>query len=238
MFENPVNFGENNVGLTLKPLTLILIATLAASSLILVESASAQSIPKPSAPQFTVQFENSSVIIKIKNQQHQNIDQYGDNIGLSYTIRFHSNWEQDWKIIEQPFYKLANRLDNSDYYSIHSIHETGYTVFIYHLYNQHYIQTMEGNFSLGPNYRAYFQIQANLGKVVELPLQMGGTQFVGQTSEWSDTQTLAMPEILTTPTPTAPFDYSPFVAPAALVAIVVILGATLTVHDLRKRKTT
>jgi hypothetical protein len=235
---NLVIFGENNLGLTLKPLTLILISALAASSLILVESASAQSLAKPSVPQFIVQFENSSVIIKVKEQQHPNNDQYGDNIGLSYTIRFHSNWEQDWKIIEQPFYKLANRLDNSDYHSIHSTQETGYTVFIYHLYNQHYIQTMEGNYSLGPNYRAYFQVQTNLGKVVELPLQMGGTQFVGQTSEWSDTQTLAMPEILTTPTPAGSFDYSPFVVPVALVVIGVILGAALTVHDLRKRKTT
>jgi hypothetical protein len=100
-----------------KNATLLLIAVLAVSSLIMVGSAFAQSIPKPSVPEFTLKFEahpydvpptygidpytgenvtiaegghveNKSIVVTIKNQ-HSSGDLY-------YNVRYKGSFEDSW----------------------------------------------------------------------------------------------------------------------------------------------
>lgn len=109
-----------------KSSTLILIFILAASSLIMVETACAQ-ITKPSVPEFTVEyvnhpfdisptstidpytgktvitqeggtFDNMSVEFKIKNQPFTSyLDASGNWTSLYYNIRFKGHYESEWK---------------------------------------------------------------------------------------------------------------------------------------------
>jgi len=81
-----------------KRATLLFIAILAVSSLILVESAFAQSITKPSVPEFTVNLIGYNRIdVKIKNQPftpYNNTE--GDEVNLYYTVRVKDHFEEDW----------------------------------------------------------------------------------------------------------------------------------------------
>ena len=109
-----------------KPATLLLIAVLAVSSLIMVSSAFAQSITKPSVPEFTLKYvdnsydvpptyeidqytgenvtakygyhvENRSIEFTFKNQPFAPYtDSSGNNIQLYYNFRFRGNYGEAW----------------------------------------------------------------------------------------------------------------------------------------------
>lgn len=107
--------------------TLTLILLLATSNLLWIESASAQSIPKPSTPEFTLNYvkdpydvapvyttdpytgktvvsqsgyhaENKSIQVKIRNQAFTPyIDSYNHSINLYYNVRVKGHYAQDWE---------------------------------------------------------------------------------------------------------------------------------------------
>ncbi len=195
----------------------------------MVESATAQPIPKPSVPEFTVQFENSSIIIKIQNQRFD----YPYSLYYAHTVRVKINSGQDWKIIERPIIRSADStyVPDSSLESIYGIHIDGYTVLNYY-WNGTNIRTMEGDLFFKSGDQVSFQVKASVGQVVDLPLQLGGIQYFNETSQWSDTQTITIPEIEATPAPS--IDYSPFTVPVALVVVVIVLGACLVVYDFKK----
>ena len=82
-----------------KSIPLILVVILAVSSLIMVESAFAQSKLKPSVPEFTVRFVESSLEVTIKNQPiTAYVDANSSNPSLYYGFRFadHNATTPDW----------------------------------------------------------------------------------------------------------------------------------------------
>ncbi len=110
------------MGCISKGFSLLLVVILTASSLIIVESANAQSIPKPSVPEFTVKFVNASysvtttnpytganetkqiinnsILIKINNQFFDN-----SNNQIYYNIRTKPHFAENWTEI----YPIQNR---------------------------------------------------------------------------------------------------------------------------------
>jgi hypothetical protein len=109
-----------------KPATLLLIAVLAVSSLIMVSSAVAQSITKPSVPEFTAEYvdrsydtqptygtdqytgktvitkpsehiDNRTIEIPIGNQAFTPFtDENGRKINLFYNVRYKGSFGQEW----------------------------------------------------------------------------------------------------------------------------------------------
>ena len=112
-----------------KAFALTLILILATSSLMMTESASAQSIFKPSVPEFTAKYvdhsyetqptygydeytgknvitepsehvDNRTIEIKIKNQPFTPFtDQNGNNINLLYNVRYKGSFGQEWSLM-------------------------------------------------------------------------------------------------------------------------------------------
>jgi hypothetical protein len=123
-----------------KGISLLIVVILAVSSLMMVESAFAQSIPKPSVPTFTVQYivytsylaststinpytgqnettsygrqiDNQTIEFTIKNQPFTPFtDSSGNYIGLYYNFRFKGHYGDEWTYY--PFYVFHNLKTN------------------------------------------------------------------------------------------------------------------------------
>jgi Predicted solute binding protein len=207
---------------------LILIAVIALSCLTLltVKPANSQTTTKPSAPEFTLRYvdnsydvpptatsttdpytgktvttttpgyhvENKSVEITVTNQPFSVYsDAEGNNISLSYNVRFkgHFGAESDWK---EPFYQpIRNGIYG--FTEQHPQSNFAYTII-----------AVPSEFKIGDV--VDFQVQTLEGYYTPwepLPVVMGTSQFSGQSSEWSNTQTLTIGEATNsnTPTPTS-----------------------------------
>jgi hypothetical protein len=216
---------------------LLLIALLAASSLISVETASAQTTPKPSIPEFTISvidhtydvqttttttdpydghisttttpgyhMVNGSIEISIKNQPFT--PYYASNgypIKLFYHIRAQGFDANSW-------YYLPGEGSSGDYLEASNSSQTTITL----IYNANCFGPGMGTLI---NYKADgtvdFQVEAFIGfkNVTRIGIDLVPrpwdflTQFVGQTSGWSNTQTATIPNgaytpIIPTPLPT------------------------------------
>lgn len=169
-------------------LSLILILIMASSSLIIVESASAQSIPKPSVPEFSLKVAHpydgapTNIEITIKNQPFNSyVDTSGNYASLYYNVRFKGHYAEGWR------YYPENR---SAGYIKASLSE--YTT----------ISLGLGNSPLGTipaGGIVDFQIQALIGHDNPESYQY---QFTGEISDWSNTQTITVPATSVSPTPT------------------------------------
>jgi hypothetical protein len=110
-----------------KSLPFLLIISIMVSSVLMVDSAFAQSIPKPSVPEFTLKLvahpydvppkyevnpytgknemteagyhvENKSIEVTIKNQPFvSSLDEDGEYANLYYTVRFKGHYEDTWR---------------------------------------------------------------------------------------------------------------------------------------------
>jgi hypothetical protein len=248
-----------------KGLSLLFVVILAISSLITVESASAQSIPKPSVPEFIVRYvdhsydepaiydvdpytgktvvtqggyhvQNNSVELIIKNQPyHSYRNENGSLVWLYYNIAIKGHFEQwtteDWasdtinmKIYESypTWYIPSSESGNTVIaYGIAGDNgtETAYkyrtptygTPFYYGYFN-HALE----NISIGG--QVDFRIQAIIGYSTRINTTYSGPPiglepgesyhyyiFTGQTSDWSNTQTISIPADIplnSSPTPT------------------------------------
>jgi hypothetical protein len=197
------------MGSTSKGFSLLLVIVLAVSSLIIVESAFAQSIPKPSVPEFTAKLissppesqpVNRTIELSIKNQPS-----FSD-YGFFYMVRArinHGNWS------------LLYTIDNVPHQS-----DGEYTTFSYPsdqpvVEYQYYLG--DGIKHLFPGDKVDFQVQAMVGSIHRVfnsnftnQLDMYPYVFTGETSDWSNTQTItigetsASPSPNPTPTPTVP----------------------------------
>jgi hypothetical protein len=218
-----------------KVFTLLIVVILAVSSLILISFVSA-SIPKPSVPEFTVQIvaypydlptthsidpytgkdithqgyhvENRSIEVRIKNQPFNTFNDSGWIVDFYYNVRVKGHYAKNWT-------ELYNPVVNPELYSVGS----EYTVFNY---PEEYSDTEGMCFDIGTfpaGGKVDFQVEAMLGYVhrgynPNSPDQLGMFQWVfdGETSGWSNTQTVIIPETSTsnspsqnpTPTPTVP----------------------------------
>ena len=191
-----------------RSLTLRVIAVLVLLSLFMVGYVFAQSIPKPSVPEFTLKLvahpydvpanyetdpytgeevlkeeayhvENRSIEITIKNQQfaRYKLDDYPVN--LFYNISYKGSYEKDWS------YYAYNH--DTEWFFTQS--DTEYTIISFKQ-----IPT-EGKMD--------FRVQAQAGYYTYYYLLWKVYEFNGETSGWSEIQTVNIEKIQTTPSQSA-----------------------------------
>ncbi|MCW3983955.1 MAG: hypothetical protein NWE96_08150 [Candidatus Bathyarchaeota archaeon] len=224
-----------------KTSTLALIIVLFASGLMLVESASAQSISKPAVPQFTLKFvdasydvpttysmdpytgatvehsgyhvQNRTIEVSIRNQPFTKYQSNGQIIDFYLNIRTKGSYAKEWIQIYSPSRGFLTQSGSE------------YTVVSYSLDDNEFPFWDNINQSGG---QVDFQVQALIGAVHRIqngsqtdPLLMFPWIFEGQTSEWSNTQTITIPQ--TTPSPSVPelptFALIPLLLAVPLIAV-------------------
>ena len=222
-------------------LALALVLILAVPSLMIVESASAQTIPKPSVPEFTVKLIDTSyntpatstidpytgetithpsqrieartIEIRIKNVQFTPFEiKNGSNtytVNFHYNIRFKGHFEEEWRY---PYNPNVNSYMGRD---------SGVETIISHQGEYSSTEGLKltpdrGGFyaTFPPNAQVDFQVQAMIGYVQHVvALPASAYVFEGEKSDWSNTQTISIPDgavsISTTPNPTSPTTLAP-----------------------------
>ena len=176
-----------------KSLALTLILVINISSLIIVASTSAQSITKPSVPQFTVKPVTPTTInITIKNQPFTPYIINGSEVNVYYQVQYKGYYAATWQ-----FYSNSKSITpiQLTYYNTQS--NTDFTVI-----------SVLIDF---PKVGGYdFQVRALIGYITVTNYGVSGytdwLAFHGETSDWSNTQTITIPSTSTStsPTPTVP----------------------------------
>ena len=239
------------MGCLRKGLASVLIITIAMSCLTLMmdKPASAQSVPTPSVPQFTVQLvsnpylipqtnvtdpytgqvtiypshidENKSIVVTVKNQQFTSTQLSDGNwTGLFYDLRWEPHFIQnDWTY----YPVIPANVPNSEYVIAS---QSDYTVIP--------IPTswLPATYSNGT--QIDFQVQALIG--YDEPIYASGSTvagsagylFTGQSSDWSPSQTLIFGEPLTT-SPTQTPVLTPTVPELSWLVIVPLLLSVFSV---------
>jgi len=241
---------------------LILIGIIAISSLLTVQSANAQTTPKPSVPEFTLNYINSSyyaplrdgyvnnstIQIIIKNQPYGTYTDNGYPVKMYYNVRFNVltastyiengvNYTKEggWSI---PIFGHSTLQEASD---------GQYTVI--EIQHQEGGWNASGNTHLGLPWNSYLlglQVRAELGSIQKDPFyppSLNFEYFYGQTSDWSDTQTLTIPDtnaipgykLRPSPTPTAP-ESRPFLILTVTIIVAFVLISSILLLE-RHRKT-
>jgi hypothetical protein len=243
-----------------KRATLLLIVILTVSSLIVVKAVPAlASIPKPSVPDFTLKLvdaaydvpDNRSIELVIKNQPFTPVlvqkGTFNGTASFYYNVRVKEHFEENWitlySAVGDPF-PTQSSSDNTvmTFQLAYVSSESGYS-----LGSSTRFSILSG---LPSNAQIDFQVQALIGCVardynprVTYQLDMFQWVFVGETSGWSNTQTLTVPVSAPSPAPTltptpAPEEISqalPLEAIIGAVIAVVLVAAGLLVY-FRKRK--
>ncbi len=215
--------------------TLMFITVLAVSSLVMVETAFAQSTPKPSVPEFTVSYHAGTIELSIKNQQIG----YDSTYHIYFNVRHKSHSAYDWNEV----YPIQTRQQSPSEVGVY-IHvnlctnqsDSDYTIISYPAYDN----TID------------FQVEAILGhdslRFVpdhDLAPWIGGHYVpdvaYDESSGWSNTKTITVgesqtptpsPETTPTPTPTItpyqePQQTEPFEAILDVAIVVAVFGAGL-----------
>jgi hypothetical protein len=234
-----------------KRFAFVLVLVLASSSLIVVKPVQS-AIAKPSVPEFTVQLvaypydvpttysidpytgenithpgyhvENKSIEITISNQPFATYtDAEGNHINLYYNVRVKGHFEENWTELftnsgEYPSLGSYPEQDYKSHCTVFSIPE-----------------------AYPSNAQVDFQVEALAGYFTKVYL--GNTPeyrniFTGESSDWSDTQTLTIPA--PSPTPTSAPKENPQTLPLEIVigtviAIVLVFAGLLVYFKKRKR---
>jgi hypothetical protein len=203
---------------TRKTCALILTIIVARSCLtpLMVGMANAQtppSIPAPSIPQFSAQYVGqpyNALVITIKNQPHNPSDG-----ALYYNVRLKGNnipendsydvWQYPLDYLFQIYDTYPEQSTDSDYTNITITAQSGL---------------------LPLDTQTDVQVEAMLGGINRGPVFNSAWRFGGQTSNWSDTQTVGVPAIATS-TPTITQSITPI--PADNSVYLTIISITLTV---------
>ena len=155
-----------------KALTLLLTAVLLLSSLVIVETVYAQSVPKPLVPEFTLNIENETIVLTIENQPFDVNNSY--NYSFYYDVRILSidgSWRGLYSAEERP---LQSNLSTTVLY--YPIEESDIFPSV---------TTVAG--IVIPAYgQVYLQVMALVG-------YLQGTGLIGEVSSWSDSQTVNVP---------------------------------------------
>lgn len=203
--------------------SLCLVAILAFSVLLIIaEPTGAQTIPKPTVPEFTVQLvdnsydvsaiqtidpytgekithpshhvENKTIELKIANQRN--------DYTIYYSVKMKGHFEENWTAI----YSTWHRMKQSD---------SQFTIF---------------NFNPPVAGKIDFQVEAAAGYwtqgEITVPGAPRGDVFIGEKSGWSSTQTLTIPgaSASASPSPTVPeFPYGAVLSLFALVPLIAII---------------
>jgi hypothetical protein len=220
-------------------LILILIMAFSCLSLLVVKPASAQTIPTPSVPTFTVNYINSSyyvpdipypgyyvnnstIEIIITNQPFVSYtDSSGYQVKLFYNIRFNVLSGDTYTrngVSYTNYYGWSNPIYDYPRVASHG----PYTVLTIHHQEQVWevVEIPLHNCTVG------FQVQAMIGFFEPspyYPASFNFKEFVGETSDWSNTQTLNIPD-----TNSIPSSYLARTSTPTSVLISNILGWTIS----------
>lgn len=172
-----------------KGLLLFLVSAFTVSSLMPIM---AQSISKPATPEFSLNVTHqndgtAAIEIVVKNQPlTSSSDANGNNTSLYYNVRFKGHYSADWN------YYSINR--TASYIEAST---TDYTTIAFTLGSSPLGDVPAGG-------RVDFQLQALIGYDNKVSGNL--YDFAGESSSWSNTQTVTVPETTssTSPTPTAP----------------------------------
>ena len=212
---------------------LLLFLLLAISSLIIVESTFAQSIHKPSVPEFSLKlvdfsYDTRAIELTIKNQPFVSYNDNGQIISLHYNVHFKLHDSDSWTAM---YYcgDIFPTHSSSDYtkldYPLPLISSSGSSYYL--------LRENGGNYNIMSqisfNEQIDFRVQAMEGYLMP-------SSFTGQTSDWN-VQTITISGVSTSPnptsTPTAP-EFSWFVI---LPLFVIVLSVAFVLRvKLRKRK--
>jgi hypothetical protein len=246
-----------------KSLTIAFVVMLAVSSLIIVESAYAQPITKPSVPQFTLNFvdasyivpttyskdpytgenvthpsyfvENKTIEVTIKNQPFTRYSSNGQIIDLYFNMRTKGHYEENW----------TNSYNIDDVYPNQT--NTEYTVLLfrsqgngYFLISNSAYSASHAGFYAPSNGQVDFQMEAMIGSIHRDASQfLAPWGFYGETSGWSNTQTITIPENSNStsplPNPTFPTPTVPEVPSLTIPLLVSMLLATTGLLVYRKK---
>jgi hypothetical protein len=167
-----------------KNVVFCLILILATSILLLVKPIDAQSMSKPSVPQFTVTvLENKTVLLSVKNQPFDVNNSY--NYSFVYDVRI-TNFLGNW----------TDLYNADDGYPVQS--NSDYTIFSYIIADSpsYYPTafTLEGR-PIPTNAQVTFQVKAMIGYRDRGPFSNGMMPYVfkGESSDWSNNQTIDIP---------------------------------------------
>jgi hypothetical protein len=235
-----------------KRVALLLIVVLAVSSLIAIKPARAEaSIPKPSVPEFTLKFvehpyevppttmidpytgenvtiqagyrvQNRSIEVIIKNQPFTPYeDSNGNSIDLYYNVRSKGHYGDNWYYY--PYYFRALPIIAMD---------NDYTILSFGLDGHKDDQYSFGLGDLSAGSQVDFQVQASIGyysnPLYEITLEYN--VFTGETSGWSNTQTLT---VSASSTPEIPEFPSWIILP---LLIIVAIGVGLLLYFKKRNR--
>ncbi len=200
-------------------LGLLLIAVIALSSLTIVWSAFAQSIPEPSVPEFTVKAVVTTIEVTIKNQQLTPFEN-GSYPNLYYGFRFKDHNE---RIGFWDFYPLYFTLP-STYGAYYKASDSDFTIVSLSLESHHF-----------PSEQIDIQAIALVGNQYPTNMQNGTVYgFQGVNSGWSNIQTLTIGENLSSST--EPNVFQAVMVFAIVVAVVATVVGLLVYFKKRKRQ--
>lgn len=201
-------------------LALILIMAASTVTVFAVKPAKAQPIPTPSVPQFTVQLvktsdvpeiywlspgpnltisispdnnTNYTIELTVKNQPFiAPFTENGQIMALSYDVRVKEDYSENWTDVYAltEFYPVPT---NSTYTIIPFPLEVSgiQTYTIESCYYGAYDSTLRG---VSAGDRINFQVETQIGYAHRDPVPLSPWYFEGQTSGWSGTQTITIPE--------------------------------------------
>jgi len=255
----------NNIS---KSLAIVLILTMAISSLnlIMVKPANAQTIPKPSVPEFTVKLIDTSyntpatstidpytgetithpsqrieartIEIRIKNVQFTPFEiKNGSN---THTVNFHYNIRFKGHFEEEWRYPYNPNVNS------YMGRDSGVETIISHQGEYSSTEGLKltpdrGGFyaTFPPNAKIDFQVQAMIGYVhhVVVAGPFSGMVFEGQTSDWSNTKTITIADGLV-PTSTSPNPTPTPTVPefSAVLTITFLIVVTVALAIVSRRK--
>ena len=249
----------------MKILCLLLVVMLATVSLLVIQPTDAQSIPKPSVPEATLEFvhnpyeiapktsidpytgdnvtiepgnvvENRSIVLTIKNQPFTPYkDSKGNTINLFYNISVKGSFESNWRYFPHLLSKLPLISSNNDNTILLFNFITSYMEPQIEKPNDPYFFKL-GTIPVGS--QVDFQVQALIGYYT-YPLyetDFLNNFFNGESSEWSSTQTITIGKNPATTTPDLYFP-SQSLSPIVTVALLGVIAVVIvfTVVFLHKR---
>jgi len=236
------------MGTTNKVSSLILTIILVASSLLLLPLANAQSINKPSAPEFTLRIAdhsydvpptttsytdpytgktttstqpgyhvtNRTIEVKIKNQPFTPyVDADGNSINLYYNISVKPHYGGNW-IYYPNSYGETYPASNSEY----TIREFGFGG---------YADTVSPQIGyVKPGGEVDFRVQMQIGYYKNVWISIGDSPFAGglvptffgENSQWSNAETIIIPDgsvTTSTPNPTSTSNFTPTTSPTPTI---------------------
>jgi hypothetical protein len=266
-----------------KSITLLLVLILTISSLMTVKPVFAQSISKPPVPEFTLRLvehpynvapvteidpytgetkiveegryvQNRTIEVIVKNAAFAPYTDANNNqIVLSYNISVKGHFSEDWKYYPNAYWKIPLMPSKADY-----------TVITFGYYNESDPYSYQIN--IPTTGKLDFRVEQNIGYFtqyrVPVPGEFYSVTFTGESSGWSNTETITIDQNSSTssplpssPIPTASSSQNPAVSPiqpvsggsmffglgwvgvavVALLAVVVVALLVFVVVYMRRR---